>query len=233
MPALRMRVGLVVKPLTNGLRYISSMPVLSAPSANSFTFRSLTFVIRPPARFRDDLLRRLGERSHAQERLLGLAFRVSVVDEERRAAGPLPCLDVAPTVADDEGVVQVDLVALRRFEQAAGIRFPAGAEVRVVVVAHHEFVDRQLGRQAGVDLLDLRLGLSAARDVRLVRDDDQYVAGIAQAEQRVLRVRQHLELGDRSRRERLPVLDEGAIDHTVAIKKYGSLQAMRTPIWFL
>src|ERR1043166_6692596 len=117
-----MRVGLVVKPLTNGLRYISSMPALSAPSANSFTFRSLTVVIHPPPRFRDDLLGCLGERSHAQERLLGLAFRVSVIDDERRAAGALSGFDVAPAVADDVGLVQVDLVALRRFEKTAGIR---------------------------------------------------------------------------------------------------------------
>ena len=41
MPALRIRVGLVVKPLMYGLRYISNMPALSAPSAKILTFRSL------------------------------------------------------------------------------------------------------------------------------------------------------------------------------------------------
>src|SRR5471032_417469 len=48
MPAFRMSVGFVVNPLIIGLRYISSMPALSAPSANSFTFKSLTAVIVPP-----------------------------------------------------------------------------------------------------------------------------------------------------------------------------------------
>src|SRR5438046_10761648 len=40
MPALLMRVGLVVNPWMYGLAYISRMPRLSAPSAKILTFRS-------------------------------------------------------------------------------------------------------------------------------------------------------------------------------------------------
>src|SRR5450755_891221 len=43
MPALRIKVGLVVSPLTNGLAYISSIPTLSAPSAKILTLSSSTF----------------------------------------------------------------------------------------------------------------------------------------------------------------------------------------------
>src|ERR1700730_9761533 len=40
MPALRIRVGLVVNPVMKDLPYISSMPALSAPSAKIFTLSS-------------------------------------------------------------------------------------------------------------------------------------------------------------------------------------------------
>ena len=46
MPALRIKVGLVVKPLMTGLAYSLRMPALSAPSANTFTPRSLTAFTR-------------------------------------------------------------------------------------------------------------------------------------------------------------------------------------------
>src|SRR5277367_6429700 len=40
MPAVRIRVGLVVKPLMSGLRYNSRIPARSAPSAKILTFKS-------------------------------------------------------------------------------------------------------------------------------------------------------------------------------------------------
>src|SRR5580698_5033689 len=42
MPALRIRVGLVVKPLIQGLAYMCSMPARSAPSAKIFTPKSVS-----------------------------------------------------------------------------------------------------------------------------------------------------------------------------------------------
>src|SRR5437764_1256485 len=95
-----MSVGFVVKPFTNGLRYISSMPALSAPSANSFTFRSLIAVISPPWTLRHDSFCGLSERAHALERRRGLTLGVAVVDEKRGAARSLACFDVAPAIAD-------------------------------------------------------------------------------------------------------------------------------------
>src|SRR5438034_6820472 len=49
MPALRIRVGLVVNPLINGFAAISFMPARSAPSANSFTFSAFMSLMRAPS----------------------------------------------------------------------------------------------------------------------------------------------------------------------------------------
>src|ERR1051326_1164922 len=178
-----------------------------------------------------DWFSRFTKRPDALERRLGLTLGVAVVDEERFAAGALAGFDVAPPVPDHVRAREIDLMALRGIEQAARTWLAAGAGLGIVVIADEEFVDRELTREFLVDLLDLGAFGRSARDVRLVRDDDQHVAGIAEAQQRVAGVGQHLDLRRRLRRKRLPVANDGAVDHAIAIKKYGSLQATRTPTW--
>ena len=63
--------------------------------------------------------------------------------------------------------------------------------------------------------------LRAARDVGLIRDDDQAEAGIAQLVQRIGNSVQHFQILDVIGRMRLSIAHDGAIDDAVAIEKHG------------
>ena len=101
MPALRIRVGLVVKPLMYGLAYSSSMLPVFAPSAKILT--------RSPLRDFTSGRRCARISAHASAsdadaivvargRLLG----VRMIDKKRGASGALAGFDVPPSIADHE-----------------------------------------------------------------------------------------------------------------------------------
>src|SRR3954467_12098515 len=96
MPALRIKVGFVVKPLTNGFAYISNMPALSAPSAKILTVRSSTFFMLALALY-DGQSFKCGRNSVV---VLGRRrFSVRTIDEDGFAARGDACLDVGAAVA--------------------------------------------------------------------------------------------------------------------------------------
>src|SRR4051794_12616406 len=97
MPALRINVGLVVRPLTNGFAYISNMPALSAPSAKILTLRSSTFFMFAHALYDCQSFKC---RRNSVVVLGGRPFSVRTIDEDGPAARGDACLDVAATVAD-------------------------------------------------------------------------------------------------------------------------------------
>src|SRR3981189_1155245 len=106
IPALRIKVGLVVRPLTNGSAYISNMPALSAPSAKILTLRSSTlFMFALPLY---DCRSFKCPRNSLVELGVG-RFTVGTIDEDGSAARGDACLDVAAAVANHVAACQINV----------------------------------------------------------------------------------------------------------------------------
>jgi hypothetical protein len=58
-------------------------------------------------------------------------FPVTAIDENRAAAGGMGAIDVAPSIADEETSLQVDVVRRRRAQQHARFWLPAIAWIAV------------------------------------------------------------------------------------------------------
>src|SRR5229473_5855546 len=106
IPALRIKVGLVVRPLTNGFAYISNMPALSAPSAKILTLRSSTFFMFALALYDCQSFKC---RRNSVVVLGGRRFSVGTVDEDRPTARGDACLDIAAPVANHVAARQIDI----------------------------------------------------------------------------------------------------------------------------
>src|SRR6185437_1546232 len=128
MPALRMSVGLVVKPLMSGLAYIRMMPSKSAPSAKIFTRKRRTSFIAFPVSSPQACITAGRRPSNLVAAAFGAAFlcshhpqgdgcrggeaadgkigrlrrpvAIAEVDEDRDAADGLAGGDIAAAVAD-------------------------------------------------------------------------------------------------------------------------------------
>src|ERR1700737_1609084 len=106
MPALRIRVGLVVRPLTKGFAYISSMPALSAPSAKILTFRSSTFFMFKLALY--DCQRFVCGKNPVVV-FCRRGFVVAPSDEDGAATGGDAGFDIAAAISDHVAVLQIDV----------------------------------------------------------------------------------------------------------------------------
>src|SRR3981189_3658584 len=96
IPALRIKVGLVVRPLTNGFAYISNMPALSAPSAKILTLRSSTFFMFALALY--DFQRFVCRRNSVVV-LGGLRLFIAAIDEDGSAARSDAGFNIVPAVS--------------------------------------------------------------------------------------------------------------------------------------
>src|SRR5258707_2351563 len=99
IPALRIKVGLVVRPLMNGFAYISNIPTLSAPSAKILTLRSSTFFMFALALYDCQSLKR---RRNSVVVLDGRRLSVGAIDEDGPAACGDACLDIAAGSRSEE-----------------------------------------------------------------------------------------------------------------------------------
>src|SRR6267154_3745467 len=106
MPALRIKVGLVVRPLTNGLAYISSMPALSAPSAKILTLSSSTFFMFALALYDGQSFKC---RRNSVVVLDGRRLSIGTIDEDGPAASGDACLDIAAAVANHVAARQINV----------------------------------------------------------------------------------------------------------------------------
>src|SRR5213592_2238752 len=99
MPALRISVGLVVKPLISGLAASVAMPFKSAPSAKIFTFNFSSDVMATRLLvcgiFQNDFCG-LRKGFHREVRGFGPALGVIALDKNRPATGRLARRHVAP-----------------------------------------------------------------------------------------------------------------------------------------
>src|SRR5258708_31661300 len=134
MPALRIKVGLVVRPLTKGFAYISNLPALSAPAAKILTVKSSTLFMFALALYdcqrfvcRRNLVVVMGRRRLA----------VGAIDEDGPAARSDAGLHVVSAVSDHVAAREIDVEFLGAGEQHAGSRLPSIAAISVVVQANH------------------------------------------------------------------------------------------------
>src|SRR2546428_555107 len=101
MSALRISVGLVVKPLIKGFLFSSAMTFSSAPSANSLTLSVGMLHLRQYS------LARFLQRFHADVRLLRHWLCVIVIYQNRPATRGPTRADVAPAIANHVRATQI------------------------------------------------------------------------------------------------------------------------------
>src|SRR4029079_13463794 len=130
MPALRIKVGLVVRPLTKGLAYISNIPALSAPSAKILTLRSSTFFILALALYDGQSFKCRRNSVVVSD---GRRFSVGTIDEDGPAPRSDACLDVAAAVANHVATRQINVEFGGTRQQHSWPGFPAITAVVVVV----------------------------------------------------------------------------------------------------
>jgi hypothetical protein len=142
------------------------------------------------------------------------------IKKHGRAAGMATGLDVAPPVPDDEALRQVGAPVSR---QEARERL-ATPTLAIVVVTDTDFVNGQHGGETSMDGLDAFARLQAARDVGLVRDDDEPESGRAECGERLARVRINCQVRETTRRVRPAVLQNRAVQYAVAIEEDRALK---------
>src|SRR5207249_3592344 len=106
MPALRISVGLVVSPLTNGLAYISNMPALSAPSAKILTFRFSTFFTLALALYDGQSFK---SRRNSVVVSDGRRFSVGTIDENGPASRRDAGLNVAAAITNHVAAGEINV----------------------------------------------------------------------------------------------------------------------------
>src|SRR6266851_3983396 len=217
IPALRIKVGLVVRPLTNGFAYISNMPALSAPSAKILTLRSSTFFMFALALYD---CQRFKCRRNSVVVLGGRWFSVRTIDEDGSATRGDAGLNVAAAVANHVAARQINVEFGGAGQQHSWPGFPAIAAVVVVVEANDEAINRRnFTRDQAIDAFDRFPGGRSACHVGLVRDHDQDEAAILETLELLAQPGIDLDIHHPRRRVRLALADHRVIQHTVTIKK--------------
>src|ERR1700694_4340868 len=99
MQALVIKVGLVVKPLIQGLRARSRIDCLSAPSAKILTcmVEIRSGILQPHLSHAHDPVGRFAQRVDSKIWPDGPLFQIPVIDENLPAAGALARLHVPPS----------------------------------------------------------------------------------------------------------------------------------------
>src|ERR1700680_3136946 len=125
MPAFRINVGLVVKPLICGSLAISRMPSKSAPSAKILTFKCFTPRIRMLlfSASGQNNVRGFREGMHGIVRGCGFQFtHIVQVDKDSLAARGTPGFDIAGTVSNHDAGGEIYAAVARGIEQHARLR---------------------------------------------------------------------------------------------------------------
>src|SRR5580658_5534556 len=135
MPALRIRVGLVVNPRIQGFCARLSMDARSAPSAKIFTPReeSASDILQFHAGGPQDPFGRLAQRVDAQEGPFRLPRAIAVIDENGLTSGGVAGLDIAPAGTHHEARRKMNVPGLRGLEQQAWFWLATLATVKIVV----------------------------------------------------------------------------------------------------
>jgi len=132
-------------------------------------------------------------------------------------------INIAPAIANEEALLQVDIQSCGRAQNHAGRWLPAFARLAVSGAGVKTNFDRIEGRngraQLRVHRLDDLAGLSSAAHIRLIRDNHEKKTGRFQSGARRGRVRVKLELINMSGRKRTAVADHWPIEHAVPVQE--------------
>ena len=181
-PALRMSVGLVVRPLMSGLAFNCSIPALSAPSAKILTFKSFNVLMMSKGsvvsvifRFAQDNVRSLGQIASRKVRFLPEFLRITPINENRPAPGGMTAVHVPPAIAHHPALREVNAEFLRGAQQHARLRLATVAIGRALARMITDFhpVNGQPPAHFGMNGFDDFLFERATTHVRLVGRDDQ------------------------------------------------------------
>src|ERR1700722_15182390 len=228
MPALRISVGLVVKPRIHGLSASSRMEARSAPSAKILTRNEAIsgiarhFQLKTRTSGSENPLRSFAQRTDPYEGTIRALLGVAIVHEHRAATGAMAGFDVAPAVTHDEARFQIDIPDTSRLQQQPRLRLAAGAARRVIMRTDSDAIQPQKLLQALVHLRDLFGRNQPARNVRLIGDQDKGESGFAQSVAGFANAGQQPQVRERGGRIWVSLAEDGAIDHSVAIQEYGA-----------
>ena len=100
------------------------------------------------------------------------------LEQEGSAARCAGGFGILPFIADDEGMVQVEVPFEAGFDEQARLGFATGAIVRGVVRANHDVVERKGFAQEIMHAVKLAAGLVAAGQAGLVGGCDQDKTGL-------------------------------------------------------
>jgi len=169
---------------------------------------------------------RFSECGDDELRLLAQRLAITVIDEDRAATGGVRAINVAPAIANEEAVLQIDIVLRRGAEQHPWLRFPAIAGIVVAftgVIANFDRIERRNGGpQFFVHRFDHFANLGTAPDIRLIADDNQEKAGRFQFRASLSDAGIKFELLDVRRRKGKTIADHGPVENAVAIEKDGA-----------
>ena len=106
----------------------------------------------------------------------GKLLTIAITDQDGATTSPSTSLDIAPTITHHEAAGKIHAKLLPGAQYHAGFRLAAVALFLVVVLANLDRVERQNGGKLRIDLIDVGAVRFAARDIRLIGDDDQQKA---------------------------------------------------------
>src|SRR5205807_3510786 len=134
--------------------------------------------------------------------------------------------EIDPAVADQPASRQIHSPLPGSGPDEPWLRLPAGAAVPRIVGADVDGVDGQGTAQRPVDLLDRVETEVPARDIGLIADHEQHVAGFTQPAEIRLRRGKDLQLGNRAGCRGSSTLHPDLIQHPVPVEKDGGASAV-------
>src|SRR6266699_101914 len=105
-------------------------------------------------------------------------------EEQRGAAGGSGRFGILPLIADDKGVVQVQVPLESRLDEQSRPRLAAGTMIVLVVRAHHDVVQRKGPAQDVMHAVQFATGLIASGEFGLIVGGNQDKAGRFQLAER-------------------------------------------------
>ncbi len=156
-------------------------------------------------------------------RHLTQCLSVSVVDENRPAAGGVARIDVTPAVAHHPALREVDAQCLSRAQQHSRLGFATIAVGRALagMIADLDSVGCDLPAQVFMERFHGGLPESAASDIGLIRGHDEKEAGLFQFGARFDDAGENLEFLQGRRGIWFAVTGERAVEDAVAVEEDG------------
>src|SRR5580700_4936942 len=124
------------------------------------------------------------QRSHGGfRRLRRLSLAVAVIDQNGLATRGVAGIDVAPAISHEVAPREINIVLALGLQQESGLGLAASAMVRIIMIADEDGVDRQRSREPLMDGFDGLTRLRAARNIRLVGNDEESESVCLQVDQ--------------------------------------------------